>query len=225
MVHMKRILIASDDMHTRALIGGRVADLDVSSAECSVADIALRLGSGRFDLLVLDVDRDPVNALEVVDRVVAAGSDASVLVVVDQETLPELRVPVRAPSDFIVRTASAEEFAVRVRTLLWPGEEATERDIVRIEGRLTVNLSTYQAHLDGEPVDFTFLEYSLFVFLLTHPGRTYSRETLMQRVWGSDYFGGSRTVDVHVRRIRAKLGPELSRHLETVRHVGYLWRA
>ena len=67
------------------------------------------------------------------------------------------------------------------------------------------------------------LEYALLAFLVTHPGRTYSRDALLRRVWGFDYFGGSRTVDVHVRRVRAKLGPELSQHLETVRGVGYLW--
>ena len=64
-----------------------------------------------------------------------------------------------------------------------------------------------------------------FAFLVTHPGRTYSRDALLRRVWGFDYYGGSRTVDVHVRRVRAKLGPELAQRLETVRGVGYLWNA
>ncbi|HSQ21317.1 MAG TPA: helix-turn-helix domain-containing protein, partial [Coriobacteriia bacterium] len=68
------------------------------------------------------------------------------------------------------------------------------------------------------------LEYALFSFLVTHPNRVYSREVLLKRVWGTDYFGGARTVDVHVRRVRSKLGPEVSRRLETVRNVGYLWR-
>ena len=69
------------------------------------------------------------------------------------------------------------------------------------------------------------LLYALLAFLVTHPGRTYSRDALLRRVWGFDYYGGSRTVDVHVRRVRAKLGPELAQHLETVRGVGYLWSA
>jgi DNA-binding response OmpR family regulator len=69
------------------------------------------------------------------------------------------------------------------------------------------------------------MEYALFTFLVTHPGRAYGRDALLRRVWGTDYYGGSRTVDVHVRRIRAKIGAELSERLETVRNVGYLWRA
>lgn len=126
--------------------------------------------------------------------------------------------------DFFVRGASSDELAVRVRSLLWPGEEVTQQELVRID-ELTLNLATYQAHIGDEPIDFTYLEYALFAFLVTHPGRTYSREVLLRRVWGSDYYGGSRTVDVHVRRIRAKIGSELSRRLETVRNVGYLWNA
>ena len=77
--------------------------------------------------------------------------------------------------------------------------------------------------VDGAPIDFTYLEYALLAFLVTHPDRTYSRDALLKRVWGFDYYGGTRTVDVHVRRVRAKLGPDLAQHLETVRGVGYLW--
>ncbi|MRS11671.1 MAG: response regulator transcription factor [Actinobacteria bacterium] len=132
-------------------------------------------------------------------------------------------MPVRCASDFVARAASAAELAARVRALLWPGEEVAAEDVVRLED-LTLNLATYQAHVHGEPVDFTYLEYALFEFLVTHPNRVYSREVLLSRVWGTDYFGGARTVDVHVRRVRSKLGPEYSRRLETVRNVGYLWR-
>jgi DNA-binding response OmpR family regulator len=123
-----------------------------------------------------------------------------------------------------VRGGSSDELVTRVRAVLWPGEEVTQQELVRID-HLTLNLATYQAYVDATPVDFTYLEYSLFAFLVTHPGRTYSREVLLRRVWGSDYYGGSRTVDVHVRRIRAKIGHELSRRLETVRNVGYLWHS
>ncbi|MHB8805128.1 MAG: winged helix-turn-helix domain-containing protein, partial [Coriobacteriia bacterium] len=125
---------------------------------------------------------------------------------------------------FVTRGSSSAEVAARVRGLLWPGEEADAQDVLRVDG-LTLNLATYQAHVDDVPVEFTYLEYALFAFLVTHPNRVYSRELLLQRVWGTDYFGGARTVDVHVRRVRAKLGPEYARRLETVRSVGYLWRS
>ena len=165
---------------------------------------------------------DPEVLAQSVEHASSAGVDLRLLVVVQPDALSSLRLPVRVPSDFLVRGATAEELAARVRALLWPGEEAMRQELVRID-ELTLNLATYQAYLQGVPIDFTYLEYALFSFLVTHPGRTYSREVLLRRVWGSDYYGGSRTVDVHVRRIRSKIGHEMSRRLETVRNVGYLW--
>jgi DNA-binding response OmpR family regulator len=93
-------------------------------------------------------------------------------------------------------------------------------DAVRI-GTLEINLATYQVAVDGRPVDFTYMEYELLKFLATHPGRVFSREALLSRVWGFDYYGGARTVDVHVRRVRAKLGTEHAGRIKTVRSVGY----
>jgi DNA-binding response OmpR family regulator len=113
--------------------------------------------------------------------------------------------------------------AARVKRLLWPGEEVAAQEVLRVDD-LTLNLATYQAYLGETPVEFTYLEYALFAFLVTHPNRVYSREVLLKRVWATDYFGGARTVDVHIRRVRSKLGPEVARRLETVRNVGYLWR-
>ena len=149
---------------------------------------------------------------------------ASLLVIVGEGQLARFRLPVQVKSDFVMRNASPEECAARIRQLLWPGNEAATSDCLVVEN-MTVNLATYQVTVAGEPLDLTYLEYALLAFLVTHPSRTYSRDALLRRVWGFDYYGGSRTVDVHVRRIRAKLGPELAQHLETVRGVGYLWSA
>ncbi len=93
-------------------------------------------------------------------------------------------------------------------------------DAVRV-GTLELNLATYQVAVDGRPIDFTYMEYELLKFLATHPGRVFSREALLSRVWGFDYYGGARTVDVHVRRVRAKLGTEHAGRITTVRSVGY----
>jgi DNA-binding response OmpR family regulator len=121
-----------------------------------------------------------------------------------------------------MRDACSEECEARVRLILWPGNESSSDDLV-VFGNMKINLATYQVMVDNEPLDLTYLEYALLAFLVTHPDRTYSRDALLKRVWGFDYYGGTRTVDVHVRRVRAKLGPDLAQHLETVRGVGYLW--
>jgi DNA-binding response OmpR family regulator len=113
--------------------------------------------------------------------------------------------------------AELEARIVRARQQLGGGEEAQS---IRV-GTLEVDLATYQVTVDGEPLDFAFKEYELLRFLITHPGRVFSREALLNRVWGYDYYGGARTVEVHVRRLRAKLGSEHAGRIQTVRGVGY----
>ena len=84
-----------------------------------------------------------------------------------------------------------------------------------------LNLETYQAAIDNRPIDLTYMEYELLKFLVQQPGRVFTRETLLTEVWGYEYYGGARTVDVHVRRLRAKLGEEHAGLITTVRSVGY----
>ncbi|CAM5555621.1 transcriptional regulatory protein GlnR [Streptomyces narbonensis] len=88
-------------------------------------------------------------------------------------------------------------------------------------GNLSVDEATYSAKLKGRVLDLTFKEFELLKYLAQHPGRVFTRAQLLQEVWGYDYFGGTRTVDVHVRRLRAKLGPEHESLIGTVRNVGY----
>ena len=221
-MHMKRVLIVSDDSHTRAWVAQAVGHLDVRINECGPGEMQKQLLEGETGLVVLDGGRSPDALGQLVEHAASGGADLRLLVLIEPEALQSLRLPVRVQSDFLVRGASSDQLLVRVRSLLWPGEEVTKQELIRIDD-LTLNLATYQAYLHDAPIDFTYLEYALFAFLITHPGRTYSREVLLRRVWGSDYYGGSRTVDVHVRRIRSKVGAELSRRLETVRNVGYLW--
>lgn len=222
-MHMRRVIVAIDDAHTRTWVEEALDGIDVGRDRCAASDLEPRLLTDPGDLVIADGTRAPEDIFGMTERAVAGGSDVRLLLVVEPESLPRLRVPVRFPADFVVRSASGAEVVARVRALLWPGEEVAAEEIIRIDG-LTLNLATYQAQVHGDPIEFTFLEYSLFAFLATHPNRVYSREVLLKRVWGTDYFGGARTVDVHVRRVRAKLGPEVSWRLETVRNVGYLWK-
>jgi DNA-binding response OmpR family regulator len=126
--------------------------------------------------------------------------------------------------ELLVAPFSADELQARIararRTLHGVGED----EIVRVAG-LEINLATYQVSVDGEPVNFAFMEYELLKFLVTHPGRAFSREALLSRVWGYDYYGGARTVDVHIRRLRAKLGSVHGARIKTVRSVGYRFEA
>jgi len=222
-MHMRRALLVSDDVHTLAWVRQALSRLDVSITEAHSRDLAARLSEAEVDLVVVDGGRTPEPLAQIVENSAAEGLEVGFLMIVEPEALTSLRMPTRLRGDFFVRGGSSEELLARVRAIMWPGEEASTQELVRV-GEMTVNLATYQAYLHGDPVDFTYLEYALFAFLVTHPDRAYSREVLLRRVWGTDYYGGSRTVDVHIRRIRAKIGGALSERLETVRNVGYLWR-
>jgi DNA-binding response OmpR family regulator len=124
--------------------------------------------------------------------------------------------------ELLVEPFSADELQARIARARRAVNGVDHDDVVRV-GSLEMNLATYQVAIDGRPVDFTYMEYELLKFLVTHPRRVFSREALLNRVWGYDYYGGARTVDVHVRRVRAKLGSEHASRIKTVRSVGYRW--
>lgn len=217
----KRVIFAADSLDAAQKFRKVLEGLDVSVKATSIAQMGRTMGEyADYDLLIVDA-QDVFQAIVEVGR--NRPEDArGLLLVVDPGDLAGFRLPAWAHSDFVVRDASAEECEARVRLILWPGNESSSEDLVTFRN-MTLNLATYQVTVDGAPIDFTYLEYALLAFLVTHPDRTYSRDALLKRVWGFDYYGGTRTVDVHVRRVRAKLGPDLAQHLETVRGVGYLW--
>ena len=150
--------------------------------------------------------------------------NAALLAIVDETDLGRMDLPASVACDFAVNGASESECIARVTKLLGIASAPSRSELLAVED-MVINLDTYQVLVAGEPIDLTYLEYALLAFFVKHPDRAFSREALLEQVWGLDYFGGSRTVDVHVRRIRAKIGPGLSQHLETVRGVGYLWKS
>ncbi len=122
--------------------------------------------------------------------------------------------------DFCLWPFEARELDARLKHLFWRTGGGTRPELVEY-GPLVLNLETYQAAIAGRPLDLTYMEYELLKFLAQHPGKVFTRETLLSRVWGYEYYGGARTVDVHIRRLRAKLGEEHAGLIQTVRSVGY----
>ena len=123
-------------------------------------------------------------------------------------------------ADFVLSPVDRTELRVRLGRLHSNSLAATDEDTIRFRD-LELNTATYQATVGGETRDLTFMEYELLRFFVENPSRVWSRDQILSRVWGYDYFGGSRTVDVHVRRLRAKLGEERASWITTVRSVGY----
>ena len=176
-----------------------------------------------FDLLILDADGIRNDRIEQIAKWLDERGNIPMLVIVDDDSLQSLHMPSRSRSDFICSGASETELEVRPRRLLGEEESFSVDDVLRVDN-MTINLATYQVYLDDKPVDLTLMEYSLLSFLAMHPNRAYSREVLLHRVWGFEYCGGTRTVDVHIRRIRSKVGPQIAAHITTVRGVGYLFK-
>lgn len=142
------------------------------------------------------------------------------LLVVSPQQLGALELREDLFDDFCTAPCDPRELEVRLSHLFWKTGRGLRPELVEY-GPLVLNLETYQASVGGRPLALTFMEYELLKFLATHPGKVFTRETLLSRVWGYEYYGGARTVDVHVRRLRAKLGEEHANLISTVRSVGY----
>ena len=143
-----------------------------------------------------------------------------VLVMVSGAQLSDLESRDELFDDFIIAPFHPRELEARLKHLLWRTGRGPSPEVVEY-GSLVMNLETYQAAIDGRPLDLTYMEYELLRFLATHPGKVFTREMLLSRVWGYEYYGGARTVDVHIRRLRAKLSEEHAALIQTVRSVGY----
>lgn len=170
---------------------------------------------------VITVDVDPESAW-VLARSLRNGDRAptSVMVMVSGASLGDLEMRHELFDDFCLTPFHPSELEARLQHLFWRSGSTQPADLVAY-GELVLNLETYQATIDGAPLDLTYMEYELLKFLSQNPGKVFTREILLSRVWGYEYFGGARTVDVHVRRLRAKLGEEHANLIQTVRSVGY----
>jgi DNA-binding response OmpR family regulator len=173
------------------------------------------------DLILVDARRDLVGARSFTRVLAAIGLAVPVVAVLTDGGLIALSAD-WAIDDIVLDTAGPAELDARLRLAI--DRKARTSDVppehVNV-GDLSIDETTYSARLEGRPLDLTYKEFELLKFLAQHPGRVFSRSHLVQEVWGYDYFGGTRTVDVHVRRLRAKLGPEHEALIGTVRNVGY----
>jgi DNA-binding response OmpR family regulator len=142
------------------------------------------------------------------------------LVLVNGAQLGDLDLRDDLFDDFSLWPFQPRELEARLKHLFWRTGRGTRPELIEY-GTLVLNLETYQAAIAGRPLDLTYMEYELLKFLAAHPGKVFTREMLLSRVWGYEYYGGARTVDVHIRRLRAKLGEEHANLIQTVRSVGY----
>jgi DNA-binding response OmpR family regulator len=176
------------------------------------------------DLLLVDGRQELAGARDLCRLIRTTGTDVPVLLIVTEGGLSVVNHD-WGMDDVVLHTCGPAELEARIKLAI--GRLNARRDaadpdahVIR-SGEVVVDDATYTAKIGGRSLDLTFKEFELLKFLAQHPGRVFSRQQLLQEVWGYDYFGGTRTVDVHVRRLRAKLGVENETLIGTVRNVGY----
>jgi DNA-binding response OmpR family regulator len=177
-----------------------------------------------FDIAVIDLSSvgEDWTAASLIDAAGAAETKP-VIVVAGPDQIAAFD-PIRDVDDYVRLRGAPDDLVVRVRRLLWKKHRVDSRNVLKC-GDLIMDLGNYTVQVGGRSVELTYKEYELLRFLATNRDRVYSRETLLNKVWGYDFYGGARTVDVHVRRLRSKIEDRHHTFIETVRNVGYRFRA
>jgi DNA-binding response OmpR family regulator len=188
------------------------------------AEISVLVDVPEVDCLLVDARRDLPNAKSFTKLISATGVSAPIIVITTEGGLSAINADWNV-DDVILDTAGPAEVEARIRIVV--GNTAVQllasnpnSQEIR-SGDVVIDERTYTAKLKGRVLDLTFKEFELLKYLAQHPGRVFTRSQLLQEIWGYDYFGGTRTVDVHIRRLRSKLGPEFEAIIGTVRNVGY----
>jgi DNA-binding response OmpR family regulator len=186
------------------------------------AEVSALLRTPPPDVLLVDARNELAAARSLCRLLRTTGVSVPLIAVLTEGGLAALTAE-WGVDDVLLDTAGPAEVDARLRLATGKKAEADpagDSGVVRA-GELTIDEGTYTCRLRGRVLDLTFKEFELLKYLAQHPGRVFTRAQLLQEVWGYDYYGGTRTVDVHVRRLRAKLGAEHEQLIGTVRHVGY----
>ena len=176
------------------------------------------------DCIFIDARRDLPTVKSFTKLITATGVSTPLVIITTEGGLSAINAD-WGIADVILDTAGPAEVDARIRIAI--GKDAIEQlannpSLKEIRsGEVVIDEDSYTAKIKGRTLDLTFKEFELLKYLAQHPGRVFSRSQLLQEIWGYDYFGGTRTVDVHIRRLRSKLGPEFESVIDTVRNVGY----
>lgn len=171
-------------------------------------------------VLVLDARQDLLAARNSAQLLKGQGLELPLLMVLTEGGLAAIS-PDWQVDDIILDSASPAEAQARLRLLIDSRPAEENNPLLLRAGDLTLDEASYSARLQGSPLNLTYKEFELLKFLMQHPGRVFTRAQLLAQVWGYDYYGGTRTVDVHIRRLRSKLGADHEQLISTVRNVGY----
>jgi two-component system alkaline phosphatase synthesis response regulator PhoP len=224
-----KILIVDDEHNIRELVKFNLEKAGYAVSEAEDGLKALGLAKDRPDLIVLDLMLPGMDGLEVCRTLKGSKDSAGIPIIMltarDDEFDKVVGLELGA-DDYLVKPFSPRELVARVKAVLRRSQKPalTEGDF--IVGSLRLNFGRYEVYLGKDKLELTPKEYELLKLLATNVGKVYTREQLLEKVWGYEYFGDTRTVDVHIRHLRAKLehDPTIAEAIETVRGIGYRFR-
>jgi DNA-binding response OmpR family regulator len=189
-------------------------------AQILPAEPTALLGSVPSDVVMIDARNDLSGSRSLAQLIKTTGVSAPLLLVMTEGGMAAVAANWMA-DDVVLNTAGPAEVEARLRLIVGRGHETEpEQAEIRVAG-VVIDESSYTVKVGGKLLNLTFKEFELLRYLAQHPGRVFTRDQLLHEVWGYDYYGGTRTVDVHVRRLRAKLGADHENLIGTVRNVGY----
>jgi DNA-binding response OmpR family regulator len=212
-----RIVVLTDRPPVEALPSLQSLGADVK-AEPLAPDSLAHLRDLAPSVVIVDGEENPEHAFRLLARIARGRRGFPAMALLGRADLDRLPWH-EVADDFVYSSASVPELRAKLAMLSRRTGGAGE-ETIRL-GPLAINTETYQVMVEGVLLDLTYKEFELLRFLVEHPGRVFTRSDLLQKVWGYDFYGGTRTVDVHVRRLRAKLGVEHEGLIQTVRGVGY----
>ena len=177
------------------------------------------------DLVLVEMDGHSANSRRELSQRIKQERHLPIIALVSKETLDNLDVnDVNLNiDDFVIKPCDVSELALRVRRLLQKSSNRDSGKVIKC-GDLVIDLAKCEVSVGDRLIVLTFREYELLKFLASNKGRVFSREALLNKVWGYDYYGGDRTVDVHIRRLRSKIEDSTHTFIETVRNIGYRFR-
>ena len=221
---MRTVLVVDDEPHIRAVLRGYLEADGYRVLESPSGEDALEVARrDPPDLVLLDVMLPGIDGLEVLRRLRTAGQVAVVLVTARAEEVDTLIGLAVGADDYVTKPFSPREVVARVGAVLRRGAGGPQHEsALRFDG-LVVDPDRREVLVDGTPAVLSSLEFDLLATLASAPGRVWSRTQVLRQVWGGDFFGDERVVDVHIRSIRSRLGDDAAdpRFLATVRGVGY----
>jgi two-component system alkaline phosphatase synthesis response regulator PhoP len=223
---MQHILILSQDEDYRKSLISLLKDSGyIVYSSDTVEDTVDQFYSKKLDLIIIDVESWKEEGIKVYKDLKheLGEKDFSSIIIIPTDLMNSVEFSL-AFDDFVIKNENLKEVLLRIRQLLWRQSKLDSNNVIKIED-LIINMNSYEVISKGKLIYLTYKEYELLKFLALNRGRVFTREVLLDKVWGYDNYAGTRTVDIHIQRLRTKLGGGSSSFIQTVRNVGYCFTA